>query len=308
MYTREQKKTFQGAGVLVLTPFDDDLQLNCEGIRKNMTHIISQGLTAKNGFFVTDGSMGECSAMTIDERKKVIKTTVECAGDIVVVAGVNDTSIINVIDLIDYSEQVGVKAVLLTPPFYHTYSLQQICYFYHYIHDHTRLPIMIYNNPMIGGVDLPIKTLLELADLERVFAIKQATLMTTNFIQSSALTEKILFFAASSSQQPFGNLNGASGFISFLSSINFPLQLHLWEAMKAHDWEKAYKYHLEELKMYSWWWDGGVEQPAGQIVHIKKAMDMLGLCGGMVRPPLIPTLSEAELTGLTKILKEWGLL
>ncbi len=102
-----------------------------------MAHIISQGLTSRNGFFVTDGSMGECSAMTIDEREKVIKTTVECAGDIVVVAGVNDTSIINVIDLINYSEQVGAKAALLTPPFYHTYSLQQICYFYHYIHDHT---------------------------------------------------------------------------------------------------------------------------------------------------------------------------
>jgi 4-hydroxy-tetrahydrodipicolinate synthase len=308
MYTREQKETFKGAGVLIITPFHDDLSLNCDGIRKNMAYIISQGLTKDNGFFVTDGSMGECSAMTIEERKQVIKTTVECAKDIPVVAGVNDTSVMNVIELANYAKNVGAQAILLTPPYYHVYDTKQIISFYRYIHDHTSNPIFLYNNPMICGVDLSISALQQLAGMERIFAIKQATLMTTNFIHSKDLTDKLLLFAASSSQQPFGGLNGASGFISFLSSINFKMQLSLWEAIKAKDWETAMRYHEQELEMYGWWWNGGVEQHAGQIVHIKKALDLMGLCGGMVRPPLLPVMSENELNGLKKIMKEWGLI
>ena len=241
MYTQQQKETFHGAGVLIITPFHEDLSLNCDGIRKNMAHIIGQGLTKENGFFVTDGSMDECSAMTLEERKQVIKTTVENAGDIPVVAGVNHTCVNNIIELANYAASVGVKAVLLAPPYYHVYDLKQIKYFYHYVHDHIALPIMLYNNPGICGVDLPIRTLLELADLERMMAIKQATLMTTNFNQSIELNEKLLVFAASSSQQPFGGLNGAVGFISFLSSINVKMQLALWDAINRMDWEAAMK-------------------------------------------------------------------
>ena len=308
MFTAEQKKMFKGMGVLVLTPFHEDFSLDICGLKSNMEYQKRQGLTKDNGFFVTDGSMGECCSMTLEERKEVIRATVEAAGEIAVIAGVNDSSHVNVIELINYSENVGAKAVLLAPPFYQTYSAEQIYYFYKFVHDRTSLPIMLYNNPMIAGIDLSISMIKKLAELERVFAIKQATLQTTNFVQSEGFTDKLLFFAASSSQQPLGSFNGASGFISFISSVNLPLQLRLWNAIEKGDWETAKECHREEMLLYGWWWNGGAEQPCGPIVHMKKAMDLIGLHGGPVRPPLMPQMSKNEVEGLKKILHAWGIL
>jgi 4-hydroxy-tetrahydrodipicolinate synthase len=309
MYTERLESRIQGVGALVLTIFDEELNLNLGGMGKNIRYMIDNGVTAENGFLVTNGSTGECYAMSMEERKQVIKETIDVAnGQVPVVAGCNDTNVFNVIELVNYSAEMGAEAAMIIQPYYLPFNENQMYSFFEFIDSHVDLPIMIYNNPMVASnSEMSIGLLRKLAQLKNVFALKETTSSIKRFFHTQVLTDELLVFAGSSSLQPFGSLAGMSGFISFLSSFNPKLQVKLWKAIKERDWEKAQSYHTEELKIYDWWWSGGITQTFGQVVHAKKALDLLGLVGGTVRPPLVP-IDEETTEGLKAVLKSWGLL
>ncbi|MDI3530606.1 MAG: 4-hydroxy-tetrahydrodipicolinate synthase [Candidatus Atribacteria bacterium] len=310
MFTPQQKGEFKGVGALVLTPFDENLQVDFEGLYHNVRYMIDNGLNASNGFLVAAGSMGECYSMNMDEKKQVIRTVVEAAqDDIPVIAGCNSSSIVEVVELARYAEEVRARAIMVVQPYYLSFGEDQIFSFYKFINDRVEVPIMIYNNPGVAnGSDMSVNLLKRLADLDRIFALKQATSNIKRFFDSAEeLSDKLLVFVASSSLQPFGALARTAGFFSSIASFNPQLEIQIWEASRRGDYEAAYRYHRKEMMIYSWWWNGGVKQPNGEIVHVKKAMDLVGLRGGKVRPPLLP-ITEEEIEGLKKILREWGLL
>lgn len=309
MYNKKLKERFKGIGALVLTCFNEDLQLNLDGLKKNVRHMINNGINASNGFLIANGSTGECYAMNMEERKQVIKATIEAANnEVSVMVGCNDTNVFNVIELANYSKQVGAEAVMIVQPYYWPFNDEQNYSFYKFIDDKIDLPIMLYNNPTVAsGSDMSISLIKRLAKLEHVFALKETTTTIKRFFHTQVLTKELLVFAGSSSLQPFGSIAGMSGFISFLSSFNPRLQVKLWNAINKKDYEEAQKYHTEELVIYDWWWSGNIKQTTGQVVHAKKAMDLMGLEGGYSRPPLLP-IKEEQIEGLKNILREWKLL
>ena len=90
--------------------------------------------------------------------------------------------------------------------------------------------------------------------------------------------------------------------------MNAPLQVRLWKAVESGNWDEAIRYHEEEMLLYDFWWSGGQKQNAGNIVHMKRMMDMVGLRGGYVRPPMVNELSEAEMDGMREVLRKWNLI
>lgn len=309
MYTSEQKEMFKGIGALVLTPFNKDLSINYSGITGNVRYMVANGITSENGFLIANGTMSECYALTMNERKEIIKQVVEAAGDDVpVMAGCNDTAAHNVIELANYAKEVGAKAALIVQPFYIPHSDEQIYTYFKYINDNIDLPIMLYNNPAVGGRDMSVNLLRRLAKLDKVFGLKQATETTLQFVHTDFVTDELLVFSASSSQQPFGSLAKTSGFVSFISSINPQLQVELWKAVKKGDTKEALILHEKEMLLYDWWWSGGITQPAGGIVHMKKGQDLLGLTGGFVRPPLVQEMSDEQVEGFKNVMKQWKLI
>lgn len=309
MYNKELKERFKGIGALVLTCFDENLQLNLDGLKKNVRHMINNGINASNGFLIANGSSGECYTMNIQESKQVIKATIEAANnEVPVIAGCNDTNVFNVIELANYSKQVGANATMIVQPYHSAFNDEQMYSFYKFIDDNIDLPIMLYNNPTVAsGSDMSISLIKRLAKLEHVFALKETTHNIKRFFHTQVLTKELLVFAGSSSLQPFGALAGMSGFFSLISSFNPQLQVKLWEAIRKEDYKEAQKFHSQELSLYDWWWSGNVKQISGELVHAKKAMDLIGLEGGCSRPPLLP-IKEEQLEGLKNILREWKLL
>ena len=309
MFTSRDKETFKGIAALVITPFDEALRVDFDGLQRNVRHMVDNGLDGSCGFLVANGSMGECNAMTLEERKLVIRTVVEAAGDrIAVVAGCSETSVEGVVSLARYAAEVGAAAAMILPPYYSACNEEQVYAFYAAVSRQIDIPIIIYNNPGVAnGVDLSIPLLRRLASLERVVGLKQATTNARRFIQSELLTDQLLVFSGSSALQPFGALVGMAGFFSSLANFHPKMEISLWQAISRGDWARASEVHRQAMRLYSWWWSGGVKQPGGEIAHVKKAMDLIGLRGGYVRPPLLP-ISEAETEGLVQILQEWRLL
>lgn len=309
MYNEKLTDRFKGIGALVLTSFDEKFQLNLNALKKNVRYMIDNGVNSSNGFLITNGSTGECYAMNMEERKQVIKATIEAANDeIPVMAGCNDTNMFNVIELANYSKQIGAEAVMVVQPYYWPFNEEQIYSFYKQINDNIDLPIMLYNNPTVAsGSDMSINLIKKLAKLDKIFALKETTTTIKRFFHTQVLTNELLVFSGSSSLQPFGSLAGMSGFVSFLSSFNPKLQVRLWDAIIQEDYKEARRVHSEELILYNWWWSGNLKQANGQVVHAKKALDLLGLEGGYSRPPLLPMTKE-QLDGFRSILVEMNIL
>lgn len=309
MYNTQLEKKFRGIGAIVLTPFKEDLSLDLQALEKNIESMINGGLNETDSFLLPNGSTSECYAMNMEERKKVIETCVKTTnGELPILAGCNDNNVFHVIELVNYAEKIGADAALIIQPYYLPFNERQVYTFFEYIHDRTNLPIMIYSNPTVaGGSSMSINLLKELSAWDRIFALKESTNELKRFFHTQVLTDTLLVFSGSSSLQPAASMANMNGFISFVSNFNPRLQVRLWEAIKKEDYEEAKKIHEEELLLYDWWWKEGIEQPFGQVVHAKKAMDLIGLKGGYVRPPLLP-FNESKLDTLKDILKKWDLL
>jgi 4-hydroxy-tetrahydrodipicolinate synthase len=309
LFTQAQKEKFKGSGVLLMTPFNEDLSLDLAGFKKNVDYVLKSGMNASNGFLIANGSTGECYAMNMEERKQVIKAAVEAAdGKIPVIAGCNDTDVFNVIELANYSKSVGVDAVMIVQPYYLPYNAAQIYNFYEFINARVDIPIMLYNNPIVGsGSDMSVELLHKIAKLSNVFALKETSENIKRFFHAEALTSELIVFAGSSCYEPFAALAKMSGFISFDSCFYPKLGIRMWEATQKGDYQEAQKVHQEEFEMYNWWWSGGINQTFGQVAYAKKALDLLGLAGGMMRPPLLP-LNAEQTKGLKELMVKWGLL
>ncbi len=309
MFTKDQESKFKGVGALLMTPFNQDLSLNVPGIKKNVDYLVESGIDSSCGFLIANGSTGECYAMDMEERKQVIAASVEAAaGRVPVIAGCNDTNAFAVVELAKYSKKVGADAVMIVQPYYLPFNADQMYSFYKFVNDRTELPIMLYNNPQVsGGSDMSVGLVRKLAKLDKVFALKETSENIKRFFHAEAVASELLVFAGSSCYEPFAALAKMRGFISFVSCFNPGLSLRMWKAIESRDFDLAQKVHEEEFELYDWWWSGAINQTFGQVPYAKKAMDMLGLAGGPVRPPLLP-LSDEQVSAFAQKLKAWGLV
>ena len=118
--------TFQGIYTAILTPFNEDLDINyglLEGFVK---------FQEKNGIagIVPCGTNGEFSSLTIKEAKKVIETVVNSCKNMKVVAGVGRSSIKETIELARFSENLADALMILPPYYYKEVSLKGLYEYY----------------------------------------------------------------------------------------------------------------------------------------------------------------------------------
>src|SRR5262249_15605583 len=73
MKPEELRAKFSGVVAFPVTPFRDDLSLDLEGLRHNLTQLMKHPVCA----VVAAGGTGEVYSLTLGEHAKVIETTVE---------------------------------------------------------------------------------------------------------------------------------------------------------------------------------------------------------------------------------------
>ena len=95
MKPEELKKALEGICAIAVTPMTADRQVDYEGVKNHIRFLIGRGINRSNNCtLVVGGSTGECGALTISERKKLIETAVETAGEeLPIIAGCNHSNI-----------------------------------------------------------------------------------------------------------------------------------------------------------------------------------------------------------------------
>lgn len=118
---------------------------------------------------------GEGWALSDTQWEDMVRHTVACAGEAVVVAGVERATTEHVLELARRAKRLGARGVMLTSPFGEAVSQQAIFEHYQRVHDQVELEVYIYNESALSKNETSFETLLAIAALPRVVGIKDSS-------------------------------------------------------------------------------------------------------------------------------------
>ena len=157
----------------MLTPIDEDEQLDRPSVRRLVDHIVKGGA---NGLFIM-GSMGEGPNLQLSVRQGLVEATVEAAaGRVPVIAGVLRVSTADVIDEIHALSGRGLDSYVVTTPYYYSeFGEDQLYDHFRRVVDASDLPVLLYSIPAATKVALPAELVLRLAELPGVAGVKDSS-------------------------------------------------------------------------------------------------------------------------------------
>jgi len=155
----------------LVTPFDDDA-VDADALAALVERLRSIGLDG----FVPCGTTGEFASLTVEERRTVIETTVEAAGDATVLAGVADTTVDGVRSGIAHADAVGADGALTTLPYFHgANDPEGELRFLREATADAGLPVYLYNIPPYVGREIPPDVISRAAEIDAVQGLKDTS-------------------------------------------------------------------------------------------------------------------------------------
>jgi 4-hydroxy-tetrahydrodipicolinate synthase len=155
----------------MVTPFDARGRVDEDATVQLMHHLVDHGTEA----LVVCGTTGEAATMEDEEHLRVVELAVgEMTGICPVIAGVGSNDTRHAVKLTERATAIGPDALLSVNPYYNRPSPRGIVAHYREVVRATDLPVVLYNIPQRTGSDLPNELLAELAQLDRIEAVKQA--------------------------------------------------------------------------------------------------------------------------------------
>ena len=207
---------FKGAGVALLTPFNEDNTINFEELGKIIEDQIAGGTDA----LIVCGTTGEPATMSYEERQSVIEFAVKTVNKrIPVIAGTGANSTHTAIKLSEQAKEVGADAILVVTPFYNKCTQAGLYEHYKAVATAVDLPIIMYNVPSRTGCNILPETAIKLAkEFENIVAIKEASGDISQIADLAAMNDGVLDIYSGNDDQVIPILSlGGIGVISVLS-------------------------------------------------------------------------------------------
>ena len=174
------KQELRGPSALVMAPFDDDLSLHEEAIRRNIRYMMDGGMETGRGHMICPCGTGEYLTLSPDEHQRMVRAAVEVAeGQVPVVAGVAAIDVRQVIALAEGAKRAGAKYTMIAPPFYDSIDQDGIYEWYRVLSDSLDMGIMIYDQSWRSdlGTTLGIPLIERLAGLKNIVSLKYDSLV-----------------------------------------------------------------------------------------------------------------------------------
>lgn len=211
--------------------------IDVDNLRDGVNRMIGDGLDV----IATTGSFGEFHTLLRDEFETLARATVEVVNKrIPVFIGCTGLNSREVVDKMSFINEIGADGVLVGVPFYFPSTVENAVQFYRDIAEmFPNLGIMVYHNPPLHNVTLPVDAFRKITESRNVVAMKDSHRDTPAFIKLQEIIRgKISVFVNQAQYYPFALL-GAAGLWSIDSWMGpWPL-LRLRDAVAAGDYEAA---------------------------------------------------------------------
>lgn len=291
MDLNQARKTLSGAMISVATPVTRDFELDLDTYRRNLEFMIARGADQENAVFLVAAAGGEFPMLSVEQRKQVMKASVDIArGRVPIAASIQSNSTRESTELASHASEVGVAIGQLSSPYYYTPTPADIERFFSDVAAGGGLPIMIYNN-WWNTLNMNLDTVERLAGIEGVVALKWSAPSNVQYLEGYERLGDRLAIIDNELQHVMATLMGATGFITHISNFWPEYPIRLWELMKAGD-----LVGLKDALAFKWSWRRWVERAThyteGEGPFIKAALDEVGLASGDPIPPGLPLTPE----------------
>ncbi|WP_435361751.1 dihydrodipicolinate synthase family protein [Haloarchaeobius sp. DFWS5] len=290
----EQVRTrLRGVAVGLLTPFDDDLNIEHEKLGENAKDLYNEGIRT----FLATANISEYHSLSQEERIAVAETSVEALpDDACVLAGVGG-SIPEAEELIESYDRMGVDALMVMPPD-HTYVHEQGLLDYYRKLEHATVTPLV---PYVRGFDPSVDFLAELTRIEGVVGIKYAIKDGVKLGSAVAAGADDVVWV-NGLAEPFAVSfwgEGIEGFSAGVSNFRPEVGLELFEALEDEDWERARRLRNICMPYQNFRDETGQDNELGGAISVsavKKGLELAGLHSGdgRVREPIRPLSAEDE--------------
>ncbi len=281
----------------MVTPFKQDGAVDLERFRELATFLVDNG---SDGLVVC-GTTGESPTLTDEEKLDLFRAAVETVGERAsVIAGTGTYDTRHSVHLTSKATELGVDGILVVTPYYNKPPQRAIVRHFAEIAGATHLPVVAYNIPGRVVVNIESATIVRLAEIENVVAVKQAIgdLEQARFIAEQ--TRLDLYSGDDPNTFAFLELGGV-GVVSVTA--------HLWgsqisEMIQRHrdgDVDGARALHEEQEPSYE------LLRIQTNPIPIKAALNLTGHEVGGHRLPMVEA-DEEELAQIRSCLERSGLL
>lgn len=272
---------FYGTGVAVITPFQEDGQVDYDGLKNLINYLIDGGVE----YLVMLGTTGENVTLSSEEKKKIWAFTAEVNnGRVALVAGIGGNNTLKIIEQLKAFDTKGYDAILSVSPSYNKPIQEGIYQHFKAIAQNSPLPVILYNVPGRTGSNMSADTTIRLAkEFKNIIGIKEAS---GNFDQfNQIMRDKPEDFLLISGDDPISLPMIALGSAGVISVIGNALPRQLSDMIRtalSGDFKGALKAHYNLVEFTRLMFAEG--NPAG----VKTALKELAICGDTLRLPLVP--------------------
>lgn len=289
---------FKGSIVAIVTPFKDG-KVDEESYRQLIEFQIENGTSA----IVPCGTTGESATLNVEEHARVIDIAVEAVNKRVpVIAGTGGNSTSEAIELTEHAKKVGADATLQVTPYYNKPTQEGLYQHFKAIAKAVPLPQVLYNVPGRTSVNMLPETVVRLAELQEVVAIKEASGDIGQMADIVRLAgDKITLLSGDDNLTlPVLSIGGA-GVVSVVANIvprDTADLVKAWEEGRIDEAKRLF-YKLLPLCQAMFF--------ETNPIPVKTSLGLMGKIQDEMRLPLYP-MAPANLEKLKKALSEYGLL
>ena len=285
MMAMAETDLFRGTGVAMITPFQQDGEIDFDRLMIHADRLIDQGC----GYLVVLGTTAETPSLSAKDKDNVVRSVTEaCGGRVPLMMGIGGNDTRAVIDTIKNTDTRDIQGILSVSPYYNKPSQEGIYQHYAAIASITELPVVLYNVPGRTGSNISADTVLRLAsDFEgTIVGVKEAS---GNFDQVMQIIRNrpdgFLVISGDDAITLPMIAAGGDGAISVIGNA-YPAMTSLMVAAALDgSYLKARELHYMLFPMMRAIFKEG--NPAG----VKAAMEIRGWIDNVLRLPLIPVTS-----------------
>lgn len=294
----ELRQKLSGVIAFPITPFRSDLSLDIEGLRENLAKLFAHPICA----VVAAGGTGEMYSLSPAEHLRIVSATVEAAAAsrVPVIAGVGFNQHLAV-ELARAATDAGADGILAFPPYFPNADDEGMLAYYRAIGAASNLGTLIYSRDWANFSPLMVE---RLTDIPNLIGWKdgQGDIRRLQMIRNRVGDRLHWIGGAGDDMVAAYYSTGIRTYTSSIASVAPRLSLRLHElAANGLGDELTQLLQVSVIPLYAI----RARRKGYEVSTMKALMDMAGLRGGPVRPPLVDV-TDGEKQELRAILETWA--
>jgi len=283
---------WEGVFPAITTPFRNDFSIDHEFLSRHADWMIRAGCRG----LVPLGSLGEGATLSRQEKLDVLATCLRAAaGRVPVVAGIAALSTAEASDLARAAADAGCSGLMVLPPYVYRGDWRETATHFRAVITATRLPCMLYNNPIAYGTDVTPGQLAELAGASNLEAVKESSADVRRVAAIQEAAGRLAIFIGVDDLILEGIQAGAVGWIAGLVNAFPEESVRLFDLAARGRIEEAralYRWFLPLLRL---------DTPPKFVQLIKLVQEEVGMGSATVRPPRLDLSGQEREETLTLI-------